>query len=812
MSDNDVPSGISASGSGWGVSRRAVLGWAAAGAGALLLPGTSASATPRRPQADGPIRVWLPGNAVKLRRDEPAGGDGLGTGAPDRPGYEVRLSAAGNEAETAQLILRSAEGTRSVSVSVSPLQGPAGALPAEAVSLYQQHYIQVTAPENTHYPAGWYPDALVPLAPGGTVDLTPDANQGIWVKVAVPAGQPAGDYTGTVTVSGGGALVAIALRLTVHGFSLPDAARAATAFTIWYDQVAWAHGVTAGTPEYAALMDRYYWYQVSQRLIPDDLPIGTNLEPVEYVRLAEPYLSDDRVTGFRIPYYNGDILGKTRELVELLRDRGWLTKGYFYLGGLIDEPQAAKYPLVQQYCQQLRQIAPEVRHIVTTTPVQALADDVQTWCFPFGHYGAPMMEWVREHSHAWWYPLVGTVYPLPSVFIDDNLIGTRLIAWMQHDFGIEGLLYWSTTIFRKWNGSQYVDRDTWADPTGYPNTNGDGFLLYPGKPVGIDGPVATIRMEALREGIEDGEYLRLLDERIAATAADLGLTGVLDPADVTRPLFDQLYTSVNDYTDDPAALERVRAQVVDQIESLPRGLPVLVTFPQTTEYRVVVAVYAPPGSTVRINGVPAQSRGQVGAAERYEARLILSAGLREVDVWVGHGSETKELTRTLLVRAMPRSQRTIPVNSFETDADLARMKLNHVTASRSAERATHGSFCARLDFPANVSWPGVSFDAAAHVGTTDWSHYKEIAFDVDNPNPGVPLVLYAKFHQIGGAADDKHPVWFAPNAANQIHIDLSRVSIDLRQVASLELYSFQLAAPFTLYLDNLRFLAGRIGS
>jgi hypothetical protein len=116
-----------------------------------------------------------------------------------------------------------------------------------------------------------------------------------------------------------------------------------------------------------------------------------------------------------------------------------------------------------------------------------------------------MMDWVRAHSHAWWYPLVGTVWPLPSVFIDDSLLGTRLIAWMQHDFGIEGLLYWSTTIFKKWNGTQYIDRDTWADPTGYPKTNGDGFLLYPGRQVGIDGPVCTIRMEALRGGVEDGE-------------------------------------------------------------------------------------------------------------------------------------------------------------------------------------------------------------------------------------------------------------------------------------------------------------------
>jgi hypothetical protein len=44
----------------------------------------------------------------------------------------------------------------------------------------------------------------------------------------------------------------------------------------------------------------------------------------------------------------------------------------------------------------------------------------------------------------------------------------------------------------------------------YPN--GDGFLAYPGKPVGVDGPVSTIRLEQVREGLEDYEAIQLLAE------------------------------------------------------------------------------------------------------------------------------------------------------------------------------------------------------------------------------------------------------------------------------------------------------------
>ena len=52
----------------------------------------------------------------------------------------------------------------------------------------------------------------------------------------------------------------------------------------------------------------------------------------------------------------------------------------------------------------------------------------------------------------------------------------------------------------------------------YPN--GDGFLLYPGKPIGHEGPVSSIRLEQAREGVEDYEYLVMLRARVAGQGED----------------------------------------------------------------------------------------------------------------------------------------------------------------------------------------------------------------------------------------------------------------------------------------------------
>jgi len=46
----------------------------------------------------------------------------------------------------------------------------------------------------------------------------------------------------------------------------------------------------------------------------------------------------------------------------------------------------------------------------------------------------------------------------------------------------------------------------------YPN--GDGFLAYPGEAAGVDGPVSTIRLEQVREGLEDYEAITMLAELV----------------------------------------------------------------------------------------------------------------------------------------------------------------------------------------------------------------------------------------------------------------------------------------------------------
>ena len=77
----------------------------------------------------------------------------------------VALSAARNEYEPFRIIVRAGDQPLAdVDLVASPLRGPAGEIPAENVTLFREHYIDVFEPSlRSTAPTGWYPDALVPF-------------------------------------------------------------------------------------------------------------------------------------------------------------------------------------------------------------------------------------------------------------------------------------------------------------------------------------------------------------------------------------------------------------------------------------------------------------------------------------------------------------------------------------------------------------------------------------------------------------------------------------------------------------------------
>ena len=161
--------------------------------------------------------------------------------------------------------------------------------------------------------------------------------------------------------------------------------------------------------------------------------------------------------------------------------------------------------------------------------------------------------------------------------------------WQTWAERVTGVLIWETVYWTSDTAYQdranpqnpYLDPMCWVvDGTLTPGTkrpwgNGDGRFLYPpeaaadGKPAApvLDGPVETLRLEILRDGIEDYEYFVILKRLMTEKGAKL------DPR--ARANYEALLTvpadvsaSLTSFTRDPATIESHRDKLARAIVEL----------------------------------------------------------------------------------------------------------------------------------------------------------------------------------------------------------------------------------------------------
>lgn len=231
------------------------------------------------------------------------------------------------------------------------------------------------------------------------------------------------------------------------------------------------------------------------------------------------------------------------DLETYLDNQGYLDKAYYYMA---NEPQdQADYDAVAWFSQELKQAAPDFKLMVSEPPRPEIYDHPT-------HTGAKIDIWLpvlnqydpdESHERArtyneetWVYFLHGTRPPyFNPITLDHPGVESKLIGWFIWKYRIRGLAYYS---FNYWGDNP------WTDPMAY-GQNGNRFMFYPpsesNKAIAYGSNnhrlVPSIRLELMRDSLEDYEYLYVLagnsqPEVDAANTADsqadkiiTGLTG-----------------------------------------------------------------------------------------------------------------------------------------------------------------------------------------------------------------------------------------------------------------------------------------------
>lgn len=420
-------------------------------------------------------------------------------------------------------------------------------------------------------------------------DVAPGQNQPLWIDVRVPRDAPAGEYRGVFRVSAG-VKAETPVTLTVWDFALPDGPTHRNHFG-GFSGVAKLFGVQRDSERFRQIEMRYCQAMAEHRLNP---PIPSHLLPEvqkdgslsikpDRHQALKKFLEELHVTDFEIPRppfgqlpystqrpdYNTiapDQREKAqryyRQYYEYLKQNGWDKRAYVYL---LDEPNLKEnYEQVLTLGKLVHEAAPQLRLLVVeqtykqdpTWPDMDPAVDI--WCPLWAFIDRDSIrEKIAHGDEVWSYTaLVQRTPPYhpqyaqlkgkdpPHWHIDWPLLVYRVPTWINRQYGITGLLYWSTvtTVIDPWFNPAF------AHPRHF---NGGGLLFYPGAACGIDGPVTSMRLKNIRDGMEDYEYFVLLEKHAGPAAV--------------QKLVDRIAPNWYDYCRDPDALLAVRREMAKQI-------------------------------------------------------------------------------------------------------------------------------------------------------------------------------------------------------------------------------------------------------
>lgn len=140
----------------------------------------------------------------------------------------------------------------------------------------------------------------------------------------------------------------------------------------------------------------------------------------------------------------------------------------------------------------------------------------------------------------WWYTCItpAPTTPYCNILMENEGIEHRLLFWQQKMYDVEGFLYYYANLwfpvedgkigYHGWDNAEY------GSSLGV--YHGDGILIWPGSEKGIEGPVGGLRLEGIRDGIEDFQYLYMYEN--------------LFGKEKTNEMIHNVTTSVIDYNTD----------------------------------------------------------------------------------------------------------------------------------------------------------------------------------------------------------------------------------------------------------------------
>ena len=496
----------------------------------------------------------------------------------------VRLYSARREHESFQaVILPFARDLKKVDVRFSSLERLGGKeeIPAANCTWRTQPYVQ-PLPSYAYPGYDWLAPKPDPLLPGEPFDLPRDRYKPLWITVYTPPDAPAGEYEGAMTVTAEGArphTLKIKLRVWDYEIPLTGRFRCQTHFNM--DPVSKFYGRSFDQKW------RREWYEflLKYRFSPTQ----------QYSRSFSPHPDDIefcKARGCNV-WILGGLSGRKEVPVEEYRERyeiavkhGILPYCHVYIGD-----ETSEFDLMRRKANILHANFPGLKVMIGgSRPRKELIGYIDIWdptmstaTRLYGFDPKEMERASRRGEEVMWYVACSPNHPYPNVQMGDPLFASRMLFWLTWKYRITGFEYYCFAI---WGKNPEIEPRWPASPWhcySFRHTNGDGQLCYPGP----DGhPAASVRLENIRDGIEDWEALFILEGAAGAlekaisagdlekdstarlAEGELTLAELVGRATSALAIDDSFCKDVTHWSLDPPGLQQRRNEVSSLIEAI----------------------------------------------------------------------------------------------------------------------------------------------------------------------------------------------------------------------------------------------------
>jgi hypothetical protein len=450
-----------------------------------------------------------------------------------------RIAAARGETEGVQLALQARQNLTGLQVNVTgDLVNDRGDK-LDKANLLVAPIGYVLCGKPSAYPVkrtGYWPDPVLTYAK--KIDLSAKSYQGYLLEAKIPERQTAGVYHGEVVVKADGLPEhKLPLEIRVFNFNLPDGEPYPLAVSIGETRL---DGFPAGVEAIKAYKQQCVDLYLAHRINPDSLYHGTppSVESVKYrldrggkmFNIMYVNCRDNELENGKFPEARRkQILEKLDKAIPEYRAAGILDKAVIYA---FDEAGDARFRAIKEILGEIRQRYPGIPIITTAydfslgtaTGLDSVVDIWTPLTEKYDRMSEAITQARQRGRKVFWYVCISPHRPYANLYIEyPTLDGRQLTGFMTWQGKPDGFLYYSLALWQditvqpdgslkyalRKNPMRGAPLTDWAGSSWIDN-NGDGTLAYPAE----NGPIPSMRLKAMRDGLEDYHYMLLLNTAV----------------------------------------------------------------------------------------------------------------------------------------------------------------------------------------------------------------------------------------------------------------------------------------------------------